>query len=160
MKTYEKIYERLSKIYFWIHAFVFVLVFIASFLPFRKEAIFYQVFNHFPGQAFVILSILLAACLMAFLAIKRPWFSILVVPLSFAFFEMMLMPYALESFFIKVENIGVSDLPDALQMFGIGFRIMNLTSRVTAIETPFMVYAIIIAILRGRDKRTAKGKKK
>lgn len=156
MNKYEQIYAKISKIYFVIHALVLVLVLIASFFPFQGDKNFYKVFRYFPGMPFLMLGFLLMACLMAYLTIKRPWFSILVTLFSYVFFSMMVIPYAIESLLLYVDNPMPSNGTLLDLAFGAGFDLMNWVSRVTVIEVPFMVYAIVVAILKKREKRAAK----
>lgn len=158
MKKYEKIYEKLSKIYFVIHAFAFTLILIASFMPFCNEMNFYQFFKGYQGMPFVMLGLLLVAVLATFLAIKRPLFSALVVPLSYTFFFLMiLMPYTAAAFALTIENLLGTNVDASLPLeFHAGFDVMSFVSRVTILETPFTIYAIVVAILKRRDKRVAK----
>lgn len=150
MKKYEKIYDKLSKIYFAIHTLVFLLVFVASFLPFRGEQNFYQVFTGFPMNAFLLLGFLLVVCLVAYLAIKRPLFAILTVPFSVYFYYLMLLPYTVE---ILWEVFGRAN---DLHEFGIGYELMSFTTNVTILEVPFTIYAIVVGIFKVRDKWEAK----
>ena len=150
MKTYEKIYDKLSKIYFAIHTLVFLLVFVASFLPFRGEQNFYQVFTGFPMNAFLLLGFLLVVCLMAYLAIKRPLFAILLIPFSLNFYSFMLAPSTGAIF--RDIFYGANDY----QKFGIGYELMSFTTNVTILEVPFTIYAIVVGIFKVRDKWEAK----
>lgn len=150
MKNYEKIYNKLSKIYFAIHALVTVFVFATSFLPFQEEQNFYQVFARFPENAFLMLGFLLVVCLMAYLAIKSPFFAILLIPFSFNFYYFMLAPSTgaiLMDFFHGTNNY---------QKFGIGYELISWTANVTILEVLFTIYAIIVAMLKIRDKIVAK----
>lgn len=158
MKKYAKIYEKLSKIYFLIHAFAFALILIASFMPFCNGMNFYQFFKGYQGMPFVMLGLLLIAVLASFLAIKWPLFSVLVVPLSYSFFFLMiLMPFTAAAFALTIENLTGANVDASLPLeFHAGFDVMSFVSRVTILETPFTIYAIVVAILKGRDKRAAK----
>lgn len=160
MRKYEEIYIKLSKLYFLLHALVLLLVLIASILPFRGDENFYQVFHNYKGQALVMLGLLFISCLMSYVAIKMPLFSILVVPFSYAFFVMMMAPYLLEGAKSYIENMGGLNANQSLDtFFGAGFDLMNFVSRVTILETPFMVYAIVVSVLKRRDKRAQKRRK-
>ena len=155
MKKYERIYNTLSKIYFVIHVLLFILIFVVSFLPFCEGFNFYQFFGSYLWIPFVLLAILLLAVWSSYRAIKRPLFSILVVLLVFAFFIAVLISVFTPALLVMtIEELLGGDASFPLA-FNVGFEVMVVALRIIYLEIAFVIYGIIVAVLKRRDKRAA-----
>lgn len=148
MQKNDKVYRIVSIVNFWLHILLFTAIVIVGFLPFRAEKNFYQVFDGFFGstlsvvQPYCILMILLVACVCAFWAIKKPALSVVVLPLLFSFFSIVVFPYTLEA---SAEAL----LGGSVDTYQIGFDVMNaIASYEISFAIAFTVYAFVTLIVR------------
>ena len=152
MKKYERIYDKLSKIYFVIHVLLFVLIFAASFMPFCEDLNFYQfMMNGYPWIPYVSLALLLISVWASYRAMERPLFSILASLLTVGFFILMLLGIYVPAYVTMVLNELFGDDASYPYTHNVGFDVIVETMRVTYIDILFTIYAIVVAVLKGRD---------
>lgn len=153
MKNYEKIYNKLSKIYFVIHVLLFVLIFAASFFPFCEDLNFYQfLMLGYPWMPYVSLALLLISVWASYRARKRPLFSILAFLLSVGFYILIFLGIYVPAYLTMVLNELFGDDASFPYTHNVGFDVIVETMRVIYIDILFIVYAIVVAALKIRDK--------
>lgn len=151
MQKYNKIYKVASIVNLCIHIVLFILIVAVSFLPFRENQNFYGAFTGFFGarvevvHPYLILSLLLLACVCALFAIKHPALSCVVLIFTFAFFAIMIFPYVFEAAFVGFSSpwIGTS-----MSSYHIGFDYMNRASNVIYFDFAFTIYSLVTLFIR------------
>ncbi len=148
----DKIYRIVSIINFILHICVFMFVVVVGFLPFLENYNFYECFVGFFGKAlstlqpYFLMTVLLLTCIFAFLAIKKPSFSILMLASTLSFFVTAIMPYAIEAMVVGFASPWVSA---SMSTYNIRFKLIGVASYIVYFDMAFLVYSIITLIIRG-----------
>lgn len=158
MKKYEKIYDKLSKIYFVIHVLVFVVIFAASFMPFYEDLNFYQYGS--PWVPYVSLALLLIAVWASYRAIKSPKFALMASLLTVGFFVLMIGNMWVTAYLqMMLTELFGGDV-SFVDAYNIGFDVMAVAIRVMNIDIPFTIYAMQVRKFKMQDQWYAKQKQK
>ena len=152
MSKNDKIYRIISLINFWLHIGVFVFVIAVGFLPFKENENFYEYFGNNSVdsyKSYFIIALLFLSCLAAFITIKHPLCSFIVLPLSFFAFFIIVFPYCLDAMIIGlVQHGGEIDM----SMYKTGYRLMEIASYVSYFEIAFLIYSIVVFFIRLNEK--------
>ena len=149
----EKIYKVASVVSFILHIFIFLFVVIVGFLPFCEKRNFYECFIGFFGnnlstiQPYFVMTILFLSCVGAFLSIKRPLASFLVVACTISFFVIATLPYSIEAMIVGFASLWISG---SMSTYGIGFDLIVGASYVFYFDIAFFVYSIITLFIRSK----------
>ena len=149
----DKIYRIVSVCNFLLHIFVFVFVVIIAFLPYREKQNFYECFVGFFDerlstiQPYIVMAILLLSCVMAFLVIKRPWLSMLILISSSSFFVIATLPYSIEAMIIGFASPWIGG---SMATYGIGFKLIVAVSYIVYFDIAFFVYSVITLFIRAK----------
>lgn len=147
----NKIYHIVSISNFILHICVFLFVTLVGFLPFRDDRNFYESFVGFFSetlstiQPYVLIGILFVSCVGAFLAVKRPLFSLLVLASTLVFFVCAILPYTIDA---MVFGLFSSEMIASMSIYKIGFKLINRVSRIVCFDIAFFVYSVITLIIR------------
>ena len=153
MEKREKIYRYVSVSYAVLQFALAVFILFCSFLPFREEKNFYQVFHsffHSPlGAAEPVLFLIFPyiAALFAFLSIRWPAFSLGTLVFSAAFFLIVEFPRAIES---AIDNFASPWIGSHMSAYHIGYDLMSYASHVLLLERVFVVYSLAVLAQRPR----------
>ena len=153
MTKNDKIYHITSVCAFVLHICVFVFVVIVGFLPFCENRNFYDCFIGFFGQAlnnvqpYFVMAILFLSCVGAFLSIKRPLASFLVVACTISFFVIATLPYSIEAMIVGFASPWIGG---SMSTYGIGFDLIVGASYVFYFDIAFFVYSIITLFIRSK----------
>ena len=94
---------------------------------------------------YLILLVLVASCVCAFFAIKKPAISILMLVSTFAFFLIIALPYSIEAAVVGFSSPWIGGSVGSYQ---IGFSLMGYGSYLIYTDIAFTIYAIVTALLR------------
>ena len=148
MTKTEKIYRTLSIIGFALHICSFIVVMVATFLPFREKQNFYEVFTGYFSerlsgiQPYVVLLVLVAACICSFFAIKRPCFLVFVLVFSFGFYIAVFLPYTIEASFVAITSKWIGS---SLSDYGVGFKLIYGLSNILYLDIAFLIYSFVVS---------------
>lgn len=150
----DKIYHIASIFSFVLHICVFVFVIIVAFLPFFEKRNFYECFTGFFGsnlstvQPYFVMAVLFLSCVGAFLAIKRPLFSFLVVSCVMSFFVIATLPYSIEAMIIGFASPWIGG---SMSNYGIGFDLIVSVSYIFYFDIAFLIYSVVTLFIRPKN---------
>ena len=160
MTKNDKIYRIVSISAFIVHICLFVFVLIVGFLPYRTSQNFYECIVGFYGTTglaafspYILMLILLLACLFAFLAVNhRPILLFWAAALSLTFFVGALLPYLFEAAFVGFVSPWING---SMSEYGIGFKLLSGASYIIYFDIAVLAYLIIglvVKIIKGVPK--------
>lgn len=148
----NKTYRIASICNFILHICVAVFVTVVGFLPFREGQNFYECIASFFGIGFMpylLMGILVLCCVFAFLAIKNPLFSFLVLACSLAFFVNMIFPYSFEASLMSFASPWISGITSS---YKIGFKMLIAVSYIVYYDVAFCVYSVFALLIRAKKR--------
>ncbi len=146
MKKYS-LYHIVSFSNFILHSLLCILIFTASFLPFRANYNFYEVFRDFFGTPIAPILMWLwfvIICIFSFLAIRRSIFSVAVPFIELMFYIFICIPLVFDVFFIGLSEYMSGN--KATVDYGIGFYIIMNTSYILIFDITFVIFTIAYSI--------------
>lgn len=159
--NFGKTYKVISITNFSLHTLVFVLIIVATFLPFRNSVNYYTYMSGFFGTPFpavepyLLLLLPSAGAVISFFTIKKPWYSIWILILFLVFFVIVAIPYALEGAFTGFSAY-ISGQEFKVLPFEIGFKLIMDISYIIYWEALFFVYSLVTLILNGKKSKKIK----